>query len=190
MTRKQMGLLLAAILVSAFAARGQEKAASGAERKEPIALTVQVVFSEFEGERKISSLPYSMPLNAYEARQFADWEQLRMGIKVPLTTREGATQYMDVGTNIDALAWTKGDGAFDLQVRVERTSVYSADAGNKPVEWTSQGSLAISPQPVVRSYRSTMTLRLRDGQTMQRSLATDPLSGRVLKVDVTLNVVK
>ena len=31
---------------------------------------------------------------------------------------------------------------------------------------------------------------MRDGQTVQRSVATDPLSGRVVKVDVTLAVVK
>jgi len=189
MRRKQIVLVFATILTLAVAARGQEKEAP-VEKKAPTALTVQVVFSEFEGDRKVSSLPYTMPVNAVEDRRGADWEQLRMGIKVPITGKEGGTQYMDVGTNIDALAVIKGGGEFEIQLRVERTSVYSADAGNKPVEWTSQGSLTISAQPIVRHYRSTMTLRMKDGQTMQRSLATDPLSGRVLRVDVTLNVVK
>jgi hypothetical protein len=31
---------------------------------------------------------------------------------------------------------------------------------------------------------------LRDGQTAQSTSATDPISGEVLKIDVTLNVVK
>jgi hypothetical protein len=30
----------------------------------------------------------------------------------------------------------------------------------------------------------------RDGQTIQTTVATDPISGRTLKVDVSVNVVK
>jgi len=63
-------------------------------------------------------------------------------------------------------------------------------SGGKQVEWSPGENLGIAAQPIVRQYRSTMTLLLKDGQTVQRSMATDPVSGRVLKVDVTLNVVK
>ena len=44
--------------------------------------------------------------------------------------------------------------------------------------------------PVLRTFSSDATLFLRDGQTAQLVVATDPLNGDVLKVDVTLTVVK
>jgi hypothetical protein len=44
--------------------------------------------------------------------------------------------------------------------------------------------------PVFRSFRSTNTLVLRDGQTRQFTAATDRVSGEVVRIDVTLNVVK
>jgi len=43
---------------------------------------------------------------------------------------------------------------------------------------------------ILRNFNSSFTLLLRDGQTAQVSSATDPISGEVLKVVVTLNVVK
>jgi hypothetical protein len=43
--------------------------------------------------------------------------------------------------------------------------------------------------PGRRRFNSDTTLVLQDGQTVQHS-ATDPLTGEVLEVDVTLHVVK
>jgi hypothetical protein len=43
---------------------------------------------------------------------------------------------------------------------------------------------------VFSGFRSSVQLLMRDGQTVQSMMATDPVSGRVLKIDVTLNVVK
>ncbi len=47
-----------------------------------------------------------------------------------------------------------------------------------------------SAQPVIRTFRTSLKLLMRDGQTVQSTMATDPVSGRVLKVDITLSVVK
>jgi len=193
MNRKQLTLALLAILFAGFAARAQEKPA--AEKRSLVPITVTVVFSEFEGEKKIGSLPYSVPINAEADQRAADWSQLRMGVRVPIVTaasKEGGvpqTQYMDVGTNIDCRSWTEG-GQFAVDLRLERSSIYSVGAEGRRVEWNPDERLSIASQPIVRQYRSTMTLLIRDGQTIQRAVATDPLSGRQLKVDVTLNVVK
>jgi len=39
-------------------------------------------------------------------------------------------------------------------------------------------------------YRSDVSFFLRDGQTTPLTAATDPVSGDIVKVDVTLSVVK
>ena len=44
--------------------------------------------------------------------------------------------------------------------------------------------------PVFRSIRLSNVLLLKDGQTEQMSSATDKFSGDVVKVDVTLTVMK
>lgn len=183
---------LALVLLAVLCARAQEKPAPEKETGEntpPVALTVQVVFSEFEGERKISSLPYTIPVNATARERGSRPARVRMGIRVPITSGENAFQYMEVGTNIDCQAHQLAGGRFELDLNVERTSVYSA-AEKKPVEWTPNEPMAIAAQPIVRHYKAEMVLMIRDGQTIQRAVATDPLSGRVVKLDVTLNVVK
>jgi hypothetical protein len=43
---------------------------------------------------------------------------------------------------------------------------------------------------LLRTFNTEATLYLRDGQTAQYAMATDPVTGEVLKVDVTLTVIK
>jgi len=205
MNRKHIVLLLTVALLIAAPLRAQEKEKPAAEKsapaeksavpqKPPVPVMVTLVFSEYEGEKKISSLPYTMPVNA--ATIHTGWNQLRMGVRVPIITTStkdanvATTQYMDVGTNIDCRARSADGVQFEVELQAERSSIYSVGSGGKQVEWSPGENLGIAAQPIVRQYRSTMTLLLRDGQTIQRSMATDPVSGRVLKVDVTLNVVK
>lgn len=192
MKRKQLTLALLAILLTGVAARAQEKPSEA--RQAPTPLTVTVVFSEFEGEKKISSLPYTLPVNA-ERGKWGGRNQLRMGVRVPVMSSDNpnairTVQYMDVGTNLDCRALGLESGQFEVELQVERSSIYSVSTEGRQVEWQPSERLGIAAQPIVRQFRSQMELLMRDGQTIQRSLATDPLSGRVLKVDVTLNVVK
>jgi hypothetical protein len=44
--------------------------------------------------------------------------------------------------------------------------------------------------PMFRSFNSSFQALLRDGQTTQYVSATDPVSGEVMKIDVTLNLLK
>jgi hypothetical protein len=41
-----------------------------------------------------------------------------------------------------------------------------------------------------RSFRASFVPLLRDGQTVQYTAATDPVSGEVVKIDVTVTVLK
>jgi hypothetical protein len=158
-------------------------------RKDITPLRVQVVFNEFEGEKKISSLPYTILINADD--HSGGPAILRMGLRVPIQT-SGADnskqfQYIDIGTNMDGRAEKDEEGRFLLHLSLDRSSAYSSSAGQKP---NIGGTEITSLQPVIQQFKTNVNLRMRDGQTTQSTVSTDPVTARVLKVDVTLNVVK
>jgi hypothetical protein len=152
-----------------------------------IPLRVQVVFSESQGERKISNLPYVLHLVTQDDRsRTGSPVKLRMGLRVPIQTgKEGQFQYLELGTNIDCWAQRMSDGRFRLYLSVSRSSSYSPEGQAKP-----ELAVAPGPTPIFGQFSAELNLLLQDGATMQSVVATDPVSGRTLKVDVTLNVVK
>ena len=171
--------------------RDAEAIRRGAERSRLIPLSVEVVVTRYQGEKKISSLPYTLAVNANDnAFTPGGVCQLRMGTQVPVpatvVSKEGAAQqsfaYRDIGTNIDCSARSAEDGSFQLRLTVEDTSVYSSTQGAT--------APAIDQMPVFRSFRSTNTLLLKDGQTRDFSAAADRVSGEVVRIGVTLRVVQ
>lgn len=156
-----------------------------ADSKNIVPLKVTVVFAEYDGEKKLSSLPYALFLKADENSHF--FGKVRMGVRVPIWTggKESAVQYQDIGSNLDCSAQVAEDGKYILDLSLERSSIYPNSgeypAASKPEE---------RPQPLVRQFRANLALMLRDGQTTQNTIATDPLNGHTVKVEVTLNVVK
>ena len=153
-------------------------------------LKVGIVFAEFEGDKKVKSLPYTLVVVTDEEAYYSS--KLRMGSRVPIYTgKENGMQYIDVGSNIDCQAKRVGEGSFDLRLGLDRSWVEGDVA--VPVEKGPGPSPSPSgqfPEPIIRQFRSDLNLLLRDGQTLESTFATDPLSGKVFKVDVTLNVVK
>ncbi|MFZ0640956.1 MAG: hypothetical protein WAM59_14790, partial [Candidatus Acidiferrales bacterium] len=115
---------------------------------------------------------------------------VRMGLKIPIVANTSSTnqqvEYQDIGTDIDARATTIGDGLYDLDMDVDRSSVYSANQGTDETGRIPQ----VGGSPIVRSFRSSFDLGLRDGQTEQGPSATDPFNGHVLKISITLHVLK
>ena len=152
-------------------------------------LRVQVVFTEYDGEKKISSMPYTLLVNADDRGAPAT---IRMGVRVPIETGSSTgakqMQYLDVGTNLDGHADKMEDGRFVLKLSVEKSSLYTPGTHEKPA--TTGGNEISSGQPVIQQFRSQINLLIRDGQTTQSTVATDPITGHVTKVDVTLNVIK
>ncbi len=188
------GLGLLALLVPL--ARAQEKPKTPDEPRPATPIKVQIVLSEWEGEKKISSLPYSFSAEA--ASRGARRATVRLGLRVPVTAggKDGPTsvQYMDVGTDIDCTARSLEDGRYDLELVLSRSSLYSTGPERKSPEWTPGEPVPalarLEGQPIVRHFSTLMHVFLKDGQTAQSFLATDPVSGRVLKAEVTLNVLK
>lgn len=156
-----------------------------------IPLRVQLVVSRYQGEKKVSSTPYTISVVANDNGRTS----LRMGVEVPVPqtifkAAEGSVvpptgyNYRSVGTNIDCTARTIEGGLYKLELGVTDTSVFVTDK---------QSGANASPVPGVpafRSFTSSFHVVLRDGQTAQHIAATDPVSGEVLRVDVTLAVLK
>jgi type II secretory pathway component GspD/PulD (secretin) len=186
---------LLGLLLSAPSAAPQEKSESREPTKGIIPLSVRLTFVRSQGEKKISSLPYILICNANDRR----WGKLRMGIEVPVMVAAGSKdgppsiQYKNVGTNIDCSAASADEGRFRLELTVEQSSVYSAMEekirATAPEVEAKPPSL-LGDRPVFRTFNTNFTPILRDGQSAQYTAATDPVSGEVVRIDVTLSVVK
>ena len=185
-------LLVAALAMGTPWLSAQEKpknedVAVEARQTETTPLKISVTFTEFEGDRKVKSLPYTIVVIA-DGRP--PKSVVKMGSRVPVYAgKEYGMQYLDVGTNIDCQASRTKDNKFDIRLNLERSWV----EGNVAVAIDSGASLQSSaqfPEPILRQFKSELSLTLRDGQTVESSFATDPLSGKVFKVEVSLNVVK
>ena len=150
-------------------------------------LKVQVVFTEYEGDKKLKSLPYSF-LVTTRARDTWPEAKIRVGSRIPVYTggEHASITYMDVGTNIDCRAETVAEGQYRIFLNLERSWVEG--------DVTVIVEKATPPQgfrePVVRQYRTELSPILKDGQSIETSLATDPLSGKVVKLEVSVSLVK
>lgn len=159
-----------------------------------VPLSVDVTVMRYQGEKKISSMPYVMAVNANKLGQ-AGPALLRMGAKVPVPTlaappgnpgggvglMPGPVNYQDIGTNIDCTAKVV-EGGYELRISVSDTSVYTNIKDN--------ATPTVGDMPVFRSFQSTNTLVLKDGQTREFTAATDRVSGEVIRIGVTLRVAK
>jgi hypothetical protein len=187
-------ILLAIGLAFCMPLAAQEKSKTDETKAEvhPTPVKIQVVFAEFDGDKKVKSMPYISQFTA-DAPHGLEFAKLRIGNRVPLYTgMDNGLQYIDVGMNIDLRAERLDDGRFGIKVALERSWV----EGDVliPVAKTADAQTGGSPgqfkEPVIGQYKTDLYLLLRDGQTVESTLATDPLSGRLLKIEFTLTVVK
>lgn len=183
-TRNMCAAALIAVVMVSGARRidAQQGAPGGAVSPLMEPLKVTVTISRFEGEKKTASLPFVMWVNTGK-----DGGGIRMSSEVPIptTTTSGTGEkttsyiYRSLGTNIDCSASALGNGMYRLMLSVEDSQIYRST--------TTQ---ADGPRASFQSFRATNQPILRDGQTVQFALATDKTSSEVIKLDVTLNVVK
>ena len=193
-----LALIVAFALTSTAVVRTQEKPAP-APSSSATPLKIQVLISRYQGDKKISSLPYSLSVTGGTTNlndpSFLGRANIRMGAKVPVASTSytpiaagGAGvnplvsyQYQDVGTNIDCMIWSVEDGRFRVEITIEDSSVYPDE---KEIPGTVKGN------PSFRSFRGSDSMLLKDGGTAQFTTATDKVSGETVRVDVTLTVVK
>jgi hypothetical protein len=176
---KKMALLCLSLLVfTTLGTAAQETAKPKEDERSPAVtpLRVQVVFTEYDGEKKVANLPYSFTVNADE-RHARPNAKLRSGARIPIATAKDQFTYVDVGTNVDCAASLQDNGSYKLLMSIERSSI-------------SPETPAGSSNPVVRQFRVDLNPVLKDGQSVESVVSTDPLNGHVYHVTVTLNVLK
>ena len=165
----------------------QEKPKAEERAKPSIPIKVQIIFTEFDGEKKISSMPYSFMTITDEKMGGNYSTSLRTGVRVPIETdgKDQKTTYMDIGSNIDCGVKSEEDGRFRVFLIFDRSALYP----NKSPEGE---RLVAEPNglPLVRQFRTAENLILKDGQTSENIMSTDPLNGHVIRVSVTINAVK
>lgn len=185
-------LTLTVLLSGAGAAAGQSAGqTSSAQASGQVPLRVQLVVSRYTGDKKVSSVPYTLAVVANDNQKTS----MRMGVDVPVpqTVFTGPTNnasipmasysYRSIGTNIDCTAKSADAGLFRLELAVSNTSVFIP-------EKAASTSPHVEGVPAFRSFTSTFNVLLKDGQSAQHTSATDPISGEVLRVDVTVTVLK
>jgi type II secretory pathway component HofQ len=158
--------------------------AAGASAAVP--LRVQLVISKYKADKKVASLPYTISTAVGRNARLrigadAPYSQTRTTAKPPdgqTPSPPVSVSYRTIGTAIDCTASAAGDGRFRLDLSVSHDSIsFSTDTTSLP-----QGA------PVFPTFSVTNTLVLKDGETGQLTVAADPITGEVLRVDVTLTL--
>jgi hypothetical protein len=176
------------MLAVACAARGQEKPKSTETAKPSTPVKVQVVLTEYDGEKKVSNLPYSFLMYSEPGGSTSFTNFTRVGVRapIPMVGKDGQSQFMDIGSNIDCGVKTEQDGRFTVRLNFERSSLYFQGPGEE------KGSIHTSGagQPYIPHFQETSLVLLKDGQTLEALTAADPMNGHVFRINVTLNVQK
>jgi hypothetical protein len=174
-------LVASIVLLAGTALLAQDKPqppAPPAAVRESVPLQVQVVIARYQNDKRVSSLPFSLSVASAPGSK----ANVRMGSDVCVPAMAGAVNcnFRNVGTNIDVGTVAGSDNRMGLVITISETTLQPAES-----------STATGPSvPTVRSYQSSNTVYVKDGETAQFTAATDRLSGEVVRIEVTAKVVK
>jgi hypothetical protein len=206
MPRLNVAVLVLAAGVLAAGAAVAEEAPPPAAPGAPVPSTqlrVDVVMTRYQGERKVASTPNSFILPAYPRdtpENKHPKSELRMGVEVPIpvTTFSAASgekggtlapatsfQYRNVGTNMQCRAREVGDGVYEISLVLEASTVYAGGEADAPYEAQAPGG-----RTMFRTFNVSLRPLLRDGETVETVASADPVTGEVVKVSVSMKVVK
>lgn len=165
-----------------------------------VPVKVEIVLSRSQGDKKVSSLPYTIWANAN-----GNNVSLRLGVDVPVgaslvttgnentsgsgrstTTTSSTTnrvEFRNVGTSIDCVIRQTPDGRFWVRLQVQDSSIFASDSEARP-------PLKLADPMAFRTFTFSNELSMRDGQSVQWASATDKITGEILKLDATLTVLK
>lgn len=199
--KRQMtqALWVMAVMTGVVAATGTGSAQAPATGAPPaqqkadvpvIPLKVTVVITRHKSDKArtvISRLPFELWVNTGNTATV----RLNSDVPVPTTriSQDDVTRkstpvtsytYRPVGTSLTVEARALSEGRFLIPLSIEDSQIIPT-AVETGVDMPTTGS---------QSLRSQTAVILRDGETVQHSLATDRITGDVTKIEVTLNVVK
>ena len=142
-------------------------------RQVPTTVKVDIVLSRMNGNKSLSSLPYT--LNVTEGST----THLRVGSQVPIPNGGPAVSYQNVGSSIDCDVRLLVDGRYRVALTMDDSSIAEGPAPS-----------GIPNLPVIRSYRVDNLLVLRNGETTTFNVATDKVSGDTIRAQVTVTALK
>ena len=181
---KKFAALAGALLLLAACVNGQENSKPTPEQRIPLKITI--VLHEFNDKQEIATLPYEVSVSATDSREKARGSG-RVGTRIPVMTSKEQFTYVDIGTSYDCAVSTLGDGRFRIETTIDRSSVSVTDA--KDIK--AKSIPTESPEnPRINSLRLAFDVILHDGESQEASVATDPLTGHVWKVEVRLKALK
>jgi|HubBroStandDraft_5_1064220.scaffolds.fasta_scaffold108360_2 hypothetical protein len=124
--------------------------------------------NEFEDGKKINSRQYSMHVSSNQP------DEIKIGSRVPVETKAGEFEYLDVGASITARI-SESRGQSQLHVRADLSTVVGADQ-NQPMH---------DVREVIRQLRMGGTVNLPLAKTVVIDSADDPDSKRQFQLELT-----
>ena len=139
-----------------------------AEEKPVHAYRLDFSVNELEDGKKINTRQYSLNLNADDANE------IKIGTRVPIDSKQGEFQYMDVGTSIWCRIGERSDG-IPLSVRAEISNFAIPDQGS-----------GHEFRPVIRQLKINASTLALLGRPMVVGSVDDPNSKRQFQLDLTV----
>jgi len=148
-----------------------EKPAEQKEKTMMEAYHLDFSLNEIDDGRRINSRQYSTDLATNEGNE------IKIGTRVPVQSKDGEFQYLDIGTNIFArLGETRGQT--ELVVRAEISNFATPEHDPRDMH------------PVIRQMKIGGSTLLPLGKTIVIGSADDPNSKRQFQLEVTVTKLK
>jgi hypothetical protein len=189
-------VMLAALTAVPVPARAQAEQASLPN----VPVQLDVVMTRLQGDKRISSIPFV--LMAVASPRGGSSTSIRMGVDVPVgtstsnvtqttgaavnqravATAKVATEFRNVGTDMDASVSRPDAMNYSVYLNIRDSSIFTSDQTKIP-------NTMVDPT-AFRTFSTSNTLTLQDGQTRLFGVATDKITGETLRVEVKLTVLK
>ena len=187
---------LVAALAFAVAAGTAVARAQEVQKPSPlIELKIDLVISRSQGDKKISSLPFTLFAASSEGGPRSTVQaSVRMGVDVPVgtttSTREGTPastttrpEYRQIGTQIDCYVTRMPDGRYALALRINDSAIFS------PASAQADQALKLDPA-AFKTFTINNTRIVVLGRQEEFGRAADPITGEIVRVDAMVSAVK
>lgn len=158
-------------------ARAQEAASARAKpddtEKTTAAFRIDFALDESEDGKTINTRHYSMNL----VPGFATSNEIKIGTRVPVEGKDGAMQYIDVGTNIWSRMVERGD-SLQLEVRAELSNFANPEQESR------------TTMPLLRQLHISASTVATIGKPTVVGIVDDPNSKRQFVLAVTVTKLK
>jgi hypothetical protein len=162
--------LLTAVELCKASAQDSNLAKSTPEAPTMNAYRLDFSVNEMEDGKRINTRQYSMNLNVDDANE------VKIGTRVPIESKQGEFQYIDVGTNIWCRIGERANG-MPLSVRAEISNFAMPDQGQQA-------------RPVLRQLSIKASTVAQLGKPMIVGSVDDPNSKRAFQLEVTVTKLK